>query len=223
MTTPSERFAAEFRSLTDVYLRQVRNCTRRLPDAVRAYGTDREQFRHEVERLSAVESECDSTLRQVRALVGESMPPNFTVAYLHAGDVVDLYAEVDAVANRAEQFGRELAAIEPAVTDPELASLVEMAEMTDEATGVLTNAVLDRADDLSTVGEVPPIEDAVEAIDALESECDAAKYELIETGFTDGTTVEALAVRELALVLDGAMDAVEDAADHLVYMASRDP
>jgi DNA-binding transcriptional ArsR family regulator len=71
---------------------------------------------------------------------------------------------------------------------------------------------------LSVLGAT--VADEVETVVELETACDGFKYDAFETAFADYETADALMVRELLLVLDAAMDAIEDAAEHLLSMQS---
>lgn len=220
MVTVTGAYADEVRGRTDTYLDQVETCIAHLPDAIDAYGTDESAFETTVDRLSTQESDCDATLRELRELVGESLPPNYTDVYLRADDVVRLYASVDAVPNQAEQFVRELGSMAPALTDDTREAFRKMATLVVEATVLLTDATEAYVESLLTAGDPVYVADDIDTIASLESTCDAHKYETLQTAFADAPTGDALVVRELLLSLDDAMNAVEDAADHLLSMSS---
>ena len=222
MVTATGATAEEVLSSTELYLEQVETCTSHLPDAVDAYGTDPDAFVAAVDRLSAVESECDATLRELRTLVGEALPPNFTEVFLRVEDVSTLYARIDVVPNRAEQFARELGAMDPGLSRETRDSLRGMATLVAEATTVLTDATGAYVEGLVTAGEPVRVRDAVESVAALEGECDGHKYVALRRAFGTLPTAEALVVRQLLLSIDAAMDAAEDAADHLLSMAGAD-
>jgi len=220
MVTVTGEYATEVRSQTATYLQQVRTTTTHLPDALDAYGSDWGAFTAAVDRLNTQESECDATLRDLRSLVGESLPPNYTDVYLRADDVVRLYACIDEIPNRVESFARELASMRPALPAGLQDSLREMGSLVVEATLLLTEATEAYVEQLVTAGEPVRIADDIETITTLESSCDAHKYEALQAAFSDCATADALVVRELLLTLDEAMDAVEDAAEHLLSMNS---
>lgn len=220
MVTVTGAFADEVQSRTATYLDQVDAATSHLPDALDAYGSDPDSFVASVDRLNARESECDATLRDLMALLGDSLPPNYTEVYLRADDVVQLYRRVDAIPNHAEQFVRQLASMEPSVTADTVSTFREMGSLIVEGTTLLTDITVAYVDHLVTSGDRVAIADDVETIVALESACDAHKYEGIQRAFEGCDTADALVVRELLLALDSAMDAVEDAAEYLLAMQS---
>ena len=220
MTTVTGACADEVRSRTETYLDQVETTTAHLPDAVDAYGTDRPAFSAAVDRIGTGESECDATLRELRTLVGESLPPNYTEVYLRADDVVRLYDRIDEIPNRAESFARELGSMHPDLPAGIHDTLCEMAALVAKATVVLTDVTAAYVESLVTAGDPVRITDDVERVATMESNCDAHKYEALQQAFGQCQTGDALVVRELLLSLDAAMDAVEDAGDHLLSMNS---
>jgi len=134
--------------------------------------------------------------------------------------VLRLYTAIDAVVNRAEMFARELASMRPTLTDGVHHALAEMRALVVEGTVILADVAGAYLDSLVTDGDAVLVADDVETIVALESACDAHKYEALQTAFGSCDTADALVVRELLLSLDAAMDAVEDAAEHLLSMQS---
>jgi len=220
MVTVTGAFADEVRSKTTTYLDQVETTTAHLPDAVEAYGNDADAFRVAVDRLNTHESECDATLRDLVTLLGESLPPNYTEVYLRAADVVRLYWRLDTVPNHAEQFARQVASMQPSLSAETLHALREMASLVAEGTTHLTGVTGAYVESLLTDGDPVAVADDVETIAALESACDAHKYDGIAAAFADCPTADALVARDLLLALDAAMDAVEDTAEHLLAMES---
>ncbi|MFC7133006.1 MULTISPECIES: DUF47 family protein [Salinibaculum] len=220
MPTVTDAFGDEVLARTETYLDQVRAATAHLPDAVDAYGTDRDAFEAAVDRLSTQESECDATLRELRTLVGESLPPNYTDVYLRADDVMRLYDCVDAVPNHAESFVRELAAMRPDLPERVHEALAEMASLATEATVVLTDVTEAYVESLLAAGEPVRVVDSVDTLATMEGDCDAHKYDALTAAFGACSTADALVVRELLLALDDAVDAIEDAGDHLLSMSS---
>ncbi|WP_166035590.1 DUF47 family protein [Halorussus pelagicus] len=222
MSSARGDYAAAVRRLTETYLDGVTDTTAHLPDALDAYGTDPAAFEEAVERVAEHESACDTALRELRGTVRESMPPNYTEMYLRVDDVARLYAAIDAVPNRAEGFVRELHAITPELGDSARTTLREMAMLTAEAAAELAAATTAYVEQLVGESAAVSVTDAVDRVADLESECDGLKHDALAAAFEGRPTAEALVVRELILKLDAAMDAVEDAAEHLLFVASAD-
>lgn len=220
MVTVTGAFADEISSRTETYLQQVEATATHLPDAVDAYGEDADAFVAAVDRLSTQESECDATLRELSSLLGESLPPNYTDVYLRADDVVRLYGCLDAIPNRVERFARELASMRPDLTADTHTALQEMSALVVEGTVILTDLADAYVGSLVSSGDPIVVADEVDTIVTLETECDGYKYDALKTAFAERETADALVVRELLLALDAAMDAVEDAAEHLLSMQS---
>ena len=220
MVTVTGAFADEISARTDTYLQQVKATTAHLPDAVDAYGDNADAFVATVDRLNTQESECDATLRELSSLLGESLPPNYTDVYLRADDVVRLYGCIDAIPNRVERFARELGSMRPDLTADTRTALSEMSDLVVEGTVILTDLADAYVEALVTSGDPIVVADEVETIVALETECDAYKYDALESAFAKRETADALVIRQLLLALDAAMDAIEDAAEHLLSMQS---
>ncbi len=220
MATVTGAFADEVQSRTTTYLDQVETTTAHLPDALDAYGADPEAFLAAVDRLNTQESECDATLRELTTLLGESLPPNYTDVYLRVDDVIRLYTRVDEIPNHAEQFVRQLSAMGPDLAEETLHALREMGALVVEGTTILTGVIEAYVETLVTGGDPITLADDVDTIVALESACDAHKYDGIGAAFDDSDTADALVVRELLVALDAAMDAIEDTAEHLLAMQS---
>lgn len=219
--TGTETTADDLQALTATYTERVKACTGRLGPTVEQYAADREAFEESVYRLSTAESRCDETRRDLGTLVGRS-GPNFTGVYLQAGDVMELFDRVDRVPTRAEEFVEQLAAMRPALSADAVAAFRRMAACIDTATGHLSAATEATVESLCAVGASADIAEHVERVRALESECDAVRYELLAGAFDGGPDPAALAVRALVEALDAVADAAEDAADQLVYVVSAD-
>jgi uncharacterized protein Yka (UPF0111/DUF47 family) len=190
------------------------------------YGTDPGAFDRAVGRLCRLESRCDELVADVRRAVTDEMPPSFARSYLLAGDVVEAVVAADRVVSTAETVAKELSAMRPDLCSAVLDGLQQMSWYAHDATrhlaAVFEACVFDEPDD-AEFGKNPvaDVEDALSAVRRLERHCDATKYDLIRRAFDDGTTAEALAVRELVMTMDEVANAAEDAADHLAYLRAK--
>lgn len=220
--TVAERFADRLLERTDAYTGSVAGTTEALADAMVVYPRDSEVLPVAKDRIDALESDCDDRLRDVRRLVGESMPPNFTEAYLRTGDLLDLYRALDTIPSRIEQFVVELAVTTPPIDRAVRACFRDMSRRIAVATERLAEVVTAYVERLVTGDEPVHVAPEADAIATYESDCDAIRDAVVRSTFADGVDAEALFVRELVVALDGVMDAVEDAADHLLYMNSAD-
>ena len=215
MARAEGNYADAMTTSTDEYLTAVRECVAVLPATVLRYETD--QFEEYVDLLSDRESTCDDHLRDLRRLCGRA-DPNFTDVYLRTGEVMELYATVDAVPNAAERFVRELESTRPTFTPETADDLAEMAALSARVTGVLADAIESYADSL--VSDAVPADPGgdIDLIADLESRADARKHRIVTRTFANGPSAEALLVRDLVNSLDATLDAAEDAADHLLFM-----
>ncbi|SEN51845.1 Uncharacterized conserved protein YkaA, UPF0111/DUF47 family [Halorientalis persicus] len=217
--TPTSAFRTEFVEVTDRYFDALADCVESVRPGVEYYGRDEAAFCRELARARRLESDCDDLLATIRTTVGQSMGPNFTRVYFQPGGVLELFACADETANHAETFLGELAAMEPTLSAAATADFARMGDLVVEAVGVLSAAV----DDLSAAPAhraVDAVHDARDTIADLESRCDTVGRKLVSEAFATDDTAAALVVRELALWLDRAMDAVEDAAEQAVYLDS---
>ena len=219
--TPTERFRSEFDDQTDRYLDTLIECTARLSPALECYGHDAAPFWDELEAVHRLESDCDDLLRDLRLSVAESMQPNFTGVFFQPGPVLELFARLDAILTAVEQFLTDLAAMEPSLSVTALSDFVRMADIVADATASLASVTADLCDVLCGIdSEAEALHQRVESVLAAESRCDTVRDKLLSDAFAETDTAEALVVRELALTLGRAMDAVEDAAEQLVYVDS---
>jgi uncharacterized protein Yka (UPF0111/DUF47 family) len=203
------------------YLRRVEAATEQLTVVLDAYGDEDAAFEAAVAELRDLESECDAILGDLRSLVGSSIGGDVTGVYLHSGALVRFYETTDAVVNEAERVGTELAAMEPGVSDEIAAEWLRMAEFAGEAAVHLSRAGTDQVENLVDPDRAVDVSREAEQIRAVESRCDEVKYRVLESAFASVPTAEALAVRALATRIDAVTNAVEDAADRLVYLDHR--
>jgi len=216
MATVTDEYGDEVLDATAAYLTDVRDCVALLPTALEHYGTA--EFGPTADRLCERESACDDSLRELRRVLGEAAPPNYTEVYLRTGEVMRLYAAIDEVPNAAERFVRRLDAIEPALMPSVRAELGAMATTTVEATDLLADATESCLLDLVSGGDASDFTADIDRIAALESDCDGHKAAIVESAFDANETAEALLRRDFAASLDAAADATEDAADHLLFV-----
>ncbi len=217
MATVTDEYGDAVTEATGEYLSAVRSCVSVLPASLLAYGED--GFEERVDRLAGRESTCDVRLRELRSLLGEARP-NYTEVYLRTAEVMELYAAVDAVPDAAEVFLRELSAVDPDLRPATVDDLAAMAGYTSRATILLADVVERFVGSLVSPGTGAPVADAVDQIDDLERQCDALRHDVVERALADRPTPEAILVRDLAERLDEAANAAEDAADHLLFVAS---
>ncbi|WP_336001775.1 DUF47 family protein [Halorientalis halophila] len=216
--TPTSAFRAEFGAVAAAYLDRVADCTGSVRPGIEYYQCDdTEAFCGELERVRRIESECDERLATVRHTIGRSMEPNFTPMYFRPGSVLDLFARTDEAPNHVEAFLGGLAATKPSLSATLAADLVRMGDLIVDAVDVLAAAVSDLfagPDDR----RVDAVHEARDTVADLESRCDTVRRKLVSEAFAEQSTADALVVRGLAVTLDRAMDAVEDAAERAVYL-----
>jgi uncharacterized protein Yka (UPF0111/DUF47 family) len=206
---------------TGEYMRQVETATGRLETLLSQYDGDPAAFESTLADLRTLESECDVLVGDLRSLVGSSMNPNFTGLYLMSDALVEFYETTDSIVNGAEQFGNELAAMEPDLSAGLSGDLEEMAGFAHEATVHLSRAGTTQFENLTRPERPVDISREAEQIRAIEARCDDAKFRALDRAFSSREPVDALTVRALTNGLDAVTNAVEDAADRLVYMSHK--
>lgn len=215
MAPETASYTAVVTDETTAYLDAVTDCLVLLPEALAAYG-DTQAFADASAALGQQESTCDDHRQRLCGAIGRARPA-FTDLYLRAAELSELFRMVDAVANAAEAFIRDLGAMSPSLADTTRRRLEDIAALACQATTLLTDAVESYVRALAANEPTPPITEAVERIRGLESQCDQYRETIVARAFERDTTANALAVRELAQSLDAIPDAVEDAADQLVF------
>lgn len=211
-----ERLAAQ----TTACLEQVDECVAALPRLLDRYAAG-ESYRRTVDRIREAESDCDGTIRRISTVVSnadvEELGLGLTHLHLNAGATISLYQRLDEVANAAEQFAEELAAIDPPRSAAALDHLREMAETARRTAPVLARAVTGYTEALCDPYASAALGDEIGRIRAAESDCDDLRNRAIAAAFADDAPAPTV-YRELAHMLDAVVDAMEDVADRIVWI-----
>lgn len=219
--TEETAFAARLESLTETYVADVTACTGTLAPALEQYGTDSEAFTASVERVDALESDCDETVRELRRRMTGAVPADPPGVYLMAGNLVEFHALVDDVPNRSESFLRDLSVMRPTVPADVLRGLTEAGGLAHRATEHLVAATLAYTESIVRPGVTFSAGDHIERVRTLERECDDLVHDVLRDAFERRPPERALVLRELGVELAGVADAAEDAADQLEAMTAR--
>ncbi|ELZ48882.1 hypothetical protein C464_05710 [Halorubrum coriense DSM 10284] len=219
-------FGERLESQTVAYLDRIDDCVALLPRALDEYASDG-AYDETVAEIAAVESECDDLVRGLTALITDAGPDDIgllnTRINFNESALLDFYNELDVVANHTERIVEEVAMMRPDADVEPFADMREMATRIAEMTAVLGDVVegfvrgLARADATETLAE------GIEAIRALESECDDLRNDAIDTAFADESIDQPLVHRELAILLDELANTIEDLTDRIVVIASKEP
>jgi len=196
------------------FLESVRECVDLLPTLLTQYRRDADAFAETVDRIDAIESRCDSLVRGLRheLVTGEAPDPS-------AGGTLQLLDDADRIVSRAERFAKELAAIRPELPVPVDGTLQDLARTASEATALFVGAVDEEL--LGRSGE--QLSGRCQRVRTLERECDERKYELLDRLFHDPRVDDPLLLKDLVTTFDEIPNAVEDAADRLLYVRRRTP
>jgi hypothetical protein len=218
MSETDVEMTAVVRKRTDSLLGDVGQCVELLPELLDEYGRAPEAFDDTVSTLRERESVCNATARELRLSVGQSVTPASTGLYLMAGDLVSLYTLIEAIANRAETVGTELAAIRPTLPESCRGALVGLAERAIVAIEALSAATRAYVDVLVANGDPSAVVEPIERVRSIESDCDEYRQAALRVAFEDGPSLDALALRTVVYNLDGVVNGIETAADRLDVM-----
>ncbi|OTF02116.1 DUF47 domain-containing protein [Halorubrum sp. SD612] len=225
MTTDAD-FGERLETRTVAYLDRIDDCVALLPRALDAYATDG-AFDETADEIAAVESECDDLVRGLTALITEAGPDDIgllnTRINFNESALLDFYNELDVVANHTERIVQEVAMMRPAAGVEPFDDMREMAERIAEMTVVLADVVEGFVRGLAHADATETLAEGIEAIRALESECDELRNDAIETAFADDAIDQPLVYRELAVLSDELANTIEDLTDRIVVIASKEP
>jgi uncharacterized protein Yka (UPF0111/DUF47 family) len=211
-------FGRQLESLTDRYLGDLVACVGTLAPLVARYRANGDHGPI-VERTRRLESDCDEAKRELGGLVTSVDPETtgirLTWIYLHTDRLLELYGTLDSVANTTEQFATELTAIEPPRREPCLDGLHRMAEHAAAAVEELEAAVSAFVRALCRPEGAVSLTEQVTRIRTLESEADTIRGEVLSAAFDDGPDGTGVVYRQLAVLLDAVLDAIEDVTDRM--------
>jgi uncharacterized protein Yka (UPF0111/DUF47 family) len=180
-----------------------------------------------VEDVGRHETACDRICRELTGLISalnsDRAQPGLLGVYLNAGQTLQLFQQLDEIANALERFADQLAAMRPPESAEVFDGLADMASYARAAMvslGELTSSFVQR---LCRADDVRLEPDIVDELRALETKSDIVRNEIVATAFETEDTQTALVYRELALMLDDALDAIEDAVDQMTIIAGRRP
>lgn len=210
-------FERRLESATDRYLDRLADGVAALSTLVESYGAGR-QYRTTLAGIRHHESECDAIKLELGRLLVDAkrgdvaVPPAWDRRY--ADRTLELYEHLDTIANTAEQFAGELVAIAPTRRETCLDGLAEMAALAASAMDELEGVVKPFLRALCRPGDVS-ITGGVSTIRAIEGEADTVRNRVLEAAFAGTHDGDAAAYRQLAVLLDGVLDAMEDVTDQI--------
>lgn len=211
-------FDRQLESSTDQYLEELTACVETLVPLVDRYRSSEE---HEdiVERVRQLESDCDETKREIGRLVTRVDPETagirLTWVCLHTDRLLELYEALETVANSAEQFATELDAISPPRREQCLDGLYRMAEHGSIAVRELKAAISSFVRALCRPEYTVSITDRITTIRTIEAEVDTIRNDVLSTAFDGTDDGTGIVYRQLAVLLDAVLDAIEDVTDRM--------
>lgn len=220
---PEERepFTHRLESSTTRFVDRIATCLDQLAELVSLY-VDGEPIAECVRRVRDLESECDDVYRSVATHVStvevRELGIRLTGIHLNRDQLLGLFATLDEIANGAERFASDLEAIEPPAVDDCLDGLAEMIATARAGLRFLTDAIPAFIRSLTDQGRRVTSNEIVGPVRRIESHADDLRDEVIKAAFERETGAVALVYRELALLLDGVIDAMEDATDRMLLI-----
>jgi uncharacterized protein Yka (UPF0111/DUF47 family) len=215
----SSRIASETATYTD----QISECVSLVATLLDRYATG-EPHRETAERIRAIESDCDETVRRTTALIADASVDDVglrnTRLHLNTPPVVEMYQRLDEVANAAETVANDVVTTGPPTAEPYAGRFREMAEHATAAMAALADAVRTVVELLCDPTRTGSIADAVGTVRDAESACDRLRNEATAAAFADESLDCPLLVRAFAGSLDALVDAMEDVTDQLRLVSS---
>lgn len=219
-------FGEQLEAQTDAYLEPFSDCIRLLPDLLDQYAAG-EEYSETVERIQALESDCDRRNREIVALITNADPKDMgvlnTQINYNQSALVEFYKTVDVVVNVTERIAQELEMMQPAYDNKCFEGLREMAEEVAETTATMEEVVGRFVHGLGTLGGSDTLTDEIKAIRDMESRCDEIRNDVISTAFSDDRIEQPLMYREFAILLDELANQMEDITDQIIIVASEAP
>lgn len=220
--TASRQFEDQLVSQTTTYLDQIDECVGQLPGLLDQYAAH-EPYQPTVDRIRALETVGDETHRHISALISNASVEDLGIrlpqVHFNAGPTITVYQHFDEIANAAEQFAEELAAIAPPRVPKCFDPLREMADCAVQTMPALRRAVIGFIGSLCSPYQTITIAEEIHEIRMAESTCDGLRNEVIATAFDSDSSATPLIYRELAVRLDTILDRMEDVTDQLIWIA----
>ncbi|SNR47622.1 DUF47 domain-containing protein [Halorubrum vacuolatum] len=224
--TSEAGFGERLETLTETYVERLEACAALLPELCERYASDGD-YSGTLARIESLESEADDLVREITAMITDAGADDIgllnTRINFNQSALLDLYGDLDIVANHTERIAQEVVMTRP---DPEREPFARLREMGEEVVAMaetLADVVVRFVRGLARADTSENITDGIESIRAAESRCDTLRNAAIEAAFEDGATAEALLQRELAILLDELANAMEDLTDAMVIIASKEP
>lgn len=225
MSTETD-FGKQLESQTDAYLDRFIDCVRILPELLDQYENDG-PYRDTVERIQALESECDTMIRDIKALItnagADDMGLLNTRINYNQSALIEFYQNVDVVVNLTERIAQELQMMQPPHDTDCYRGLVEMAEEVASMTTTLEDLVERFIHTLAHTQGSDTLTAEIQSIRDAESRCDRIRNDVITTAFSDDSIEQPLMYREFAILFDELANKMEDITDQIVVIASNEP
>lgn len=214
-------FERRLDALTTRFVDRIATCLDRLSELVSLYSNG-EPYAQCVRQVQDLESECDRVYRSIATHISTANASDLgirlTEIHLNRKQLLDLFAHLDEIPNGAERFASDLEAIEPPEVDDSLDDIQEMIASARAGVRFLEDAVPTFVRSLTHPEKEMSIDEIVGPVRRIESHTDELRDEVIATAFECEPQAVALVYREMVLLLDGVVDAMEDVTDQMVLI-----
>ena len=225
MATPDD-FGTRLESMTDAYLSDITACMEALPTFLHAYQEDRD---HEsiLTEIETLESQCDQHNQRITRFITDATPRDIgllnTRINFNESALLDFFNTIDVIVNHTERFAQEVHMMKPASEADVFADLESIAVDIVQMITQFTQLVMEFIAGLTTGEDATELGDHIREIKQIESRCDHARNNIIQTVFEEPRQTEPLIYRELATLLDKVPNTIEDVGDQILIIANDEP
>jgi len=219
-------FGERLESQTESYLGRLDDCVSLLPSALDAYE-ETGSCQDLAAEIAEIESDCDSRVRALTGAITNAGADDIgllnTRINFNQSALIELYNQLDVVANHTERIVNELGMMRPAAAVEPFACMRSMAAHIVDMVDTLVDVTSEFVRGLTRSDLTRELTAGIERIRELESECDDLRDEAIATAFADDTIDSPLVYRALAILFDELANTIEDLTDQLIVIGSEEP
>jgi len=219
-------FGDQLQSQTAGYLDRLDDCVGLLPVVLDEYAAG-DDYAGTIEEIQTIESECDRTIRDITGLITNAGPDDIgllnTRINYNESALVELFQNVDTVANLTERIAQELEMMRPPHDNDCFRGLREMSDEIRTMTATLERVLERFLASLRDTDASDTLIDEIHDIRAAETRCDDLRNDVIATAFREDGIDHPLMYREFAILFDDLANTIEDITDQIAIIASKEP
>lgn len=219
-------FGEQLETQTDAYLDRLKDCVSLLPEVIDRYENEGD-YRETVDRIQALESECDDMALDITALITNAGPKDMgllnTRINFNQSALVAFYQKIDVMANITERIGQEIIMMNPPHGTECFEGLREMAEEVVSMMTTLEDVVERFVHNLGDPDASESLTEEIQSIRDTETRCDEIRNDVIATAFRNEDIDQPLMYREFAILFDELANTMEDVTDQIIIITSDEP